>query len=172
MNPNEKQYYIYIRSTKERIPVTKQEFDDYYRDINAYRKSQMNHKLCVCPQSQWLACDMDCHTCPYRRGQEQLSLDKTKYIDYDGPRFWIEDIPDDSISMEKVYAEITELRQLLARVEELMPEAILIGMLRLDGLSERKIAIKTGIPRKTYKERIEKLRKILEAEYEFFSEKF
>ena len=28
------QPYIYIRSTNEQIPVTKQEFTDYYRPIN------------------------------------------------------------------------------------------------------------------------------------------
>jgi hypothetical protein len=29
MTTNEKQYYIYIRSLKERVPVTKEEFDNY-----------------------------------------------------------------------------------------------------------------------------------------------
>ena len=29
MKNNDNQYYIYIRSTKERVPVTKEEFDNY-----------------------------------------------------------------------------------------------------------------------------------------------
>lgn len=58
MNNSENQYYIYIRGMKERIPVTEQEFDDYYRDINAYRKKQQRHSRCVCPQSERLLCDM------------------------------------------------------------------------------------------------------------------
>ncbi len=36
MSSNDKQYYIYLRSTKERVPCTKEEFDNYYRDINAF----------------------------------------------------------------------------------------------------------------------------------------
>lgn len=37
MNSNDNQYFIRIRSTGERIPATKDEFDTYYRDINAFR---------------------------------------------------------------------------------------------------------------------------------------
>lgn len=77
MNNNENQYYIYIRGTKERIPVTKQEFDDYYRDINSYRRTEMNNGRCVCPRSKWLSCDMDCLTCPFHRHGNQYSLDAT-----------------------------------------------------------------------------------------------
>ena len=59
--PNQdKQYTIYLRSANLRVPCTKQQFDDYYRDINAYRRTQMNHGRCVCPPSKWLHCDMDC----------------------------------------------------------------------------------------------------------------
>ena len=32
MNSNDKQHYIYLRGINERVSVTKQEFDDYYRD--------------------------------------------------------------------------------------------------------------------------------------------
>lgn len=34
MKTNDNQYYIYLRSTRERIPCTEQEFHDYYRDID------------------------------------------------------------------------------------------------------------------------------------------
>ena len=56
MSNNDKQYTIYLRSAepgKRRVPCTKQQFDDYYRDINAYRRTQMNHGRCVCPPSRW-----------------------------------------------------------------------------------------------------------------------
>ena len=35
MTNNENQYTIYIRSTKESIPVSKEEFDAYYHDITS-----------------------------------------------------------------------------------------------------------------------------------------
>ena len=36
MTKKDKQYTIYIRSTKESIPVNKEEFDAYYHDINTH----------------------------------------------------------------------------------------------------------------------------------------
>ena len=47
MTTNEKQYYIYIRSTKERIPCTEEEFHNYYHDIDLFRQRQQYHKQCV-----------------------------------------------------------------------------------------------------------------------------
>ena len=43
MQNNEQQYTIFIRSTGERIPVSKEEFDNYYRDITRYRQKQQEH---------------------------------------------------------------------------------------------------------------------------------
>ena len=57
MTNNENQYTIYIRSTKESIPVSKEEFDAYYHDINIYRIRQQRHGRCVCPASKRLTCD-------------------------------------------------------------------------------------------------------------------
>lgn len=62
MKTNDNQHYIYLRSTRERIPCTEQEFHDYYRDINAYRQKQQYHGKCVCPERKRLDCDMDCAT--------------------------------------------------------------------------------------------------------------
>ncbi len=58
MTNQDKQHHIYIRSTKQRVPCTKEQFNDYYRDINAYRRTQMNHGRCVCLPSKWLTCDI------------------------------------------------------------------------------------------------------------------
>lgn len=57
------------------IPCTKEQFDDYYRDINAYRRTQQNHGRCVCPPSKRLSCDMDCYSCPYHTLGDMSSLD-------------------------------------------------------------------------------------------------
>ena len=65
MTNQDNQHYIYLRSTRERIPCTEQEFHDYYRDINAYRQKQQYHGKCVCPERKRLDCDMDCATCPF-----------------------------------------------------------------------------------------------------------
>ena len=52
MESNENQYTIYIRSTKESIPVSKEEFDAYYHDINIYRIRQQRHGRCVYAAAQ------------------------------------------------------------------------------------------------------------------------
>ena len=74
MKCNNNQYYIYLRSTRERIPCTEQEFHDYYRDIDAFRRKQQRHGRCVCPAVKRLDCDMDCATCPFSRAGDTLSL--------------------------------------------------------------------------------------------------
>ena len=78
MTKKDKQYTIYIRSTKESIPVNKEEFDAYYHDINIYRIRQQRHGRCVCPASKRLTCDMDCLTCPFHRMGDTRSLDYTE----------------------------------------------------------------------------------------------
>ena len=80
MKNNDNQYYIYIRSTKERLPCTEEEFHNYYRDISVFRRKQQRHGRCVCPENKRLDCDMDCATCPFRRAGDGLSLDYMAFI--------------------------------------------------------------------------------------------
>lgn len=169
MNISDNQYTILIRSTGERIPVTKQEFDDYYRDINAYRRTEMNNGRCVCPRSKWLSCDMDCLTCPFHRHGNQYSLDATVNGDDEDARAWGEDIPSTEGSMEDIITDVDEIRQLFARLSELMPEAEIIGSLRLDGLSDTAISGRLGISRTTFLSRLKKAKSVLSDEFpEFF----
>ena len=169
MQTNEKQYTIYIRSTKESIPVTKEEFDAYYKDINAYRRTQMNHGKCVCPSSKWLTCDMDCETCPFSRAGDTRSLDYTD-TDEDGNEIaWVDEIPDDSPLMDEIVANAAEMKDLYTRLSELMPEAMDIGRLRLEGIKDVDIAKVIGIKNTTFVMRLKKVKTILEKEFpEFF----
>lgn len=57
---------IYIKAINEWYETTKEEHDNYYRDINAYRRTQQNHGNCACPRQKYFYCDMDCCTCKYR----------------------------------------------------------------------------------------------------------
>ena len=169
MKTNDNQYTIFIRSTGERIPVTKQEFDDYYRDINAYRRTEMNNGRCVCPRSKWLSCDMDCLTCPFHRHGNQYSLDATVNGDGEDARAWGEDIPDTERPMEDIITDIAEIGQLFDRLAVLMPEAAIIGDLRLEGLSDTAISERIGISRTTFLSRLKKAKSVLADEFpEFF----
>ena len=173
MNPNEKQYYIYIRSTGEKVPVTKEQFDVYYHDIDIYRRFQQRHMRCVCPPKKRLSCDMDCYTCPYRSGEEGLRLNSTvtqpfENVCKDQLEDWINFIPDDQASFENLIADAEELKTLIARLSELLPEAIEVGKLRLAGESDRSIERQTGISRKAFAYRLKNVKKLLEKDFSDF----
>lgn len=165
----DKQCYIYIRATKERVPVTEQEFKDYYRDINAYRRTRQNHGKCVCPKSKWLDCDMDCETCSFRRAGDTLSLDYTVSDDDGNEKFLLEDVADGNPPIEEIVSAAVDFKRILSRINEIMPEALEIGALRQKGLNDSTIEKEIGIGRKTYAYRIKKLFETIKKEFpEFF----
>ena len=169
MTTNENQYYIYLRSTKERIPCTKEEFDNYYRDINAYRKKQQRHGRCVCPESRRLHCDMDCATCPFHRIGDNTSLDDIITFEDGETTTWVEQLEDPSPLISDIVADTERLTQLFLKLSDLMPEAIQIGLLREKGLTETAIADQLGTSRQAYQYRLNKVKSILAKEFpEFF----
>ena len=165
MTTNENQYHIYLRSTNERVPCTKEEFDNYYRDINAYRKKQQRHGRCVCPESRRLHCDMDCATCPFRRAGDGLSLDYTT-TDEDGTEIrWADNLEDPSPLIEDIVADGIQMADLFKRLNELMPQALEIGRMRQLGMSDTAISAEIGIPRKTFTDRLKRAKDILKSEF-------
>ena len=160
-----KQYYIYIRSTNEQIPVTKEEFAAYYKEIDLSRQKQLYHKRCVCPKSKWLTCDMDCYTCPFKRSGDDLSLNYKIYDNEDESMELVEELADSSPHIDDFLADTYEMAELMKRLTELMLEAIKIGERRLDGISDEAIAKEIGIGRKTFVYRLKKLKSILEKEF-------
>ncbi len=168
MSNKENTRYIYIRSTKERIPCTQEEFDNYYHEIDLYRQRQQYRGMCVCPASKRLDCDMDCATCPFRRAGAFLSLNKT-VEDEDGNEIeWGDLMEDSSARFDETYAEVEELQEMLGRLSHLMPEAIQIGELRLQGCSDLEIARRIGIPNTTFLSRIKKVKETLKKEFPKF----
>lgn len=156
MSSNDKQYYIYLRSTKERVPCTKEEFDNYYRDINAFRQRQQYHGKCVCPQNKRLTCDMDCETCPFYRN-DTFSLEYTVCDDEGNERAKADEIADSSATVD-TYLEEEELYHALhALIQTLTPEEQKICSAIMDNLSERSAATALGMSRNTYVYRKDKI---------------
>jgi len=168
MKTNDKQYYIYLRSSKERIPCTEEEFRNYYHDIDLFRQRKEYRGLCVCPQRKRLECDMDCQTCPFHRS-DVLSLDKpVEGCDGEAMSQW-EAIPSDSTLISDMIADKDQLAHLFRRLNEIMPEAIEIGRLRQQGLNDSDVAARIGTPRTTLLSRLKKAKQMLESEFpEFF----
>ena len=165
------QYHIYLRSTNEQVPVTEQEFKDYYRDIDSFRKKMQRHGKCVCPASKRLSCDMDCVTCPFRRAGDSLSLNYMVKDEEGNEHPWLDDLTGDENLLEEIISDGIELQRIFARIQELMPEAIEIGKYRLDGLSDIRIAELIGIKNTTTRSRLEKMKQTILAEFSDFFEK-
>jgi len=153
-----KQYYIYLPYTKQRIPVTKQVYLEYYRPIWRQFKRARAHGQCSCPGHWWWKCEGDCVTCKYQNAGDKLSLEYEKEI--------LGDIhPDPGIDIESFVTDKIIFEQLLKRLDEILPEARRIGELRLAGIPDRDIADIIGIPRSTFRSRLKKAEAQLRKEY-------
>lgn len=156
MPNNEKQYYIYLRSTKECVPCTKDEFNNYYRDISAFRQRQQYHGKCVCPQSRRLTCDMDCETCPFHRN-DTFSLEYTVCDDEGNERAKADEIADPSAAIDTYLEEEELFHALHSLIQMLTPEEQKICSAIMDNLSERSAATALGMSRNTYVYRSDKM---------------
>lgn len=156
MSNQGKQYYIYLRSVRERIPCTRKEFDDYYHDINLFRQRQQYRGLCVCPRKKWLDCDMDCQTCPFYRNST-LSLDYAVSDDTGKERAMVDAVADPQAVVDGGIEEKMLLQALRDLLNTLTPDERNICAAIMDNLSERAAAAALGLPRNTYVYRRDKV---------------
>jgi hypothetical protein len=169
MKNNGKTRYIYHNYDGSHEPATEEEYQAFYKYASNYRRTQQRNCLCVCPKERWMFCDTDCDYCPYRKHAETLSLNYSISDDQGNEVSWLDQLPGGAALLDDLVADTEEMQRLLSRIKELMPEALNIGSLRLDGLSEDAIADEIGIGRKTYAYRLKKLKSALETEFpEFF----
>ena len=109
---NQKHPFIYDRATGEKIPVSKEIRDAYYREAARIRMKAQAHGQCVCPQSEVWACDGDCLVCEHRRSGDMASLDIP--IGEDGEDTLLDMVPDETPSIESVVADRDLLDRLFA----------------------------------------------------------
>ena len=152
---------IYLKDLHQWVPVSKTDFDNYYRDVNAYRRRQQEHGRCVCPASKRYLCDMDCCTCRFHKGGDELSLDYTVTDEDGNEKSWLEDLPDDAPSIQSVLEDRDLLNALHERLDELDPDGRRICELIMQGCPERAAAEKLGLSRNTYTYRRGKLLALL-----------
>ena len=152
-----KEYRIYLKDLHQWVPVSKTDFDNYYRDVNAYRRRQQEHGRCVCPASKRYLCDMDCCTCRFHKGGDELSLDYT-VTDEDGrEKSWLDDLPDDRPCAQSVMEDRELLGTLLHKLDELDPEGRRICELVMQGRTERDCGKEMGMARNTFVYKRDKL---------------
>ena len=154
-NDNQKTYFIYVRSTSQKILVTKEQHDTFYKEADRIRHKEQDHGRCMCPYRFIWKCDGDCLDCEYHAAGDISSLDQPLS---DGNGTLGDYIPDRSKPMEKVIADRMLLEQLIARFRELDPDADRIIELLGDELSDRKIAEQLGRKQRTFADQMKKIR--------------
>ena len=106
-----------------------------------------------------------CQDCEFHAPGDTLSLDMP-VANEDGDEVTLLDtLVDTAPTIESVICDKAELDQLFKRLNELMPEAVEIGKLRQDGLSDEVIAEIIGIKRTTFLSRLKKAKEQLAAEF-------
>ena len=101
-NDNQKTYFIYVRSTGEKVPVTKEQHDSFYKEADRIRHKEQDHGRCMCPYRFIWKCDGDCIGCEYHAAGDITSLDQPLP---DGNGTLGDYIPDRSKPMEEVIAD-------------------------------------------------------------------
>ena len=94
-----------------------------------------------------------------------LSLDYTVENEDGDACSPLDELADPAPSIEEIICDTAELDKLFARLSELMPEAIEIGRLRQEGLSDQAIADIIGIKRTTFLSRLKKAKETLSEEF-------
>lgn len=167
MKTNDNLYRIYIKSTREWVEVPEETYREHIRHYDTFRKRQQSRGECACPRSKFWLCDGDCLNCEFHHATMN-ALDYT-VESKDGDTYSpIDQIYDPSPSIESVVCDKIELDRLFARLNEIMPEAIEIGRLRQQGLSDSAIADALGIKRTTFLSRLKKVKALLADEYPDF----
>lgn len=156
-NDNQKTYFIYVRSTGEKVPVTKEQHDSFYKEADRIRHKEQDHGRCMCPYRFIWRCDGDCLDCEYHATGDITSLDQPLS---DGNGTLCDYMPDRSKSMEEIISDRMLLEQLFARLRELDPDADIIIQCWLDDykISDRAIAEKLGRPQRTFADQMKKIR--------------
>lgn len=167
MNLNENQYRIYLKSTREWVAVPEELYREHIRHYDSFRKKQKGRGECACPRSKFWLCDGDCLTCEFHHASMQ-PLDYSIENEDGDACSPLDRLCDSSPSIESVVCDKAELDQLFARLNDLMPEAIEIGKLRQQGLSDSAIADALGIKRTTFLSRLKKVKALLADEYPDF----
>ena len=156
---------IYDKQTKTWFEVSPEEYKQFDTWRTNLRKREQYHGRCMCPRNKWWLCDGMCDDCEFHAPGDILSLDMPTSNDDCDEVTLLDMLEDPAPSIEEVICDKAELDQLFDRLNELMPEAVKIGQLRQEGLSDEAITKIIGIKRTTFRSRLEKAKAQLAAEF-------
>ena len=150
MTSQDNQRKIYIRNTKQWVPVTEEVYLEYYRPIWRLQKDAQKNGQCMCPKSKLWLCDGDCATCEYRAAGNTTSLD-APLENGDGDEFSLVDtLEDPNAAFADVIVDRLLLERLIDELTEQYPEGKRICELIMEGQSERQAANVLNMTRSTF----------------------
>lgn len=154
MANNDKTRFIYTKSLGEKIPVSEEEFKDFYKEAGRIRKKEQYHGRCFCPKKYIWSCDGDCDICEYH-STDTLSLDAENTEDGASLSDMVA-----TASLKNIIEDRMLLEQLFQRLRELDPDAdrIIEMWMNNDKISDRKIAEALGRPQRTFADQLKKIR--------------
>lgn len=136
---NKDNYQIYIKSTHEWVPVSKEVFKTYIKEIDTYRRKEQRHGRCACPQSKNWLCDMNCHACEFHKAGDMLSADAEMDTEEDCTTI-LDTTPDPNSDIEEALALYELFKALHHELAQLDPDGRRICELIMQGKTEREIA--------------------------------
>lgn len=155
INENQSKRFIYIRATREKVPVTDEQFHAFYDEACRIRKREQYHHRCMCPKKFIWACDGDCLVCEYHTAGDNLSLDASNTDDGTSLN---DSQQTDSVNMEDIISDRLLLEQLFHRLRELDPDADHIIEMLGNNMSDRAIAEMLGRKQRTFADQMKRIR--------------
>ncbi len=155
-----KVYWIFDKTTKVKFEVTKEAYIKYMREIGTYRKSQQRAGKCDCPKKLFWLCDGCCQGCEFEIESKSIfdCLPDTNIR-------IIDTIASHDKNHQDIMADQELLVKLINRLGEVMPEALDIGKLRMQGKKDEEIAEILEVKRTTFRSRIDKAKNTLRDEF-------
>ena len=147
-------YRLYEKDEKRWVQYDEASYEKIRRFRINFCSKQRHNNACFCPKSEQWKCNTICMSCRYRKFETPFSkpIKGTKNLT-------IEDRLFDEIDLELRCAKKVDAERILLRLKELMPQALEIGMLRLEGKTEMQIAEILSLPRATIYTRLKSVEK-------------
>ena len=155
-----KVYRIFDKTTKVKFEVTKEAYIKYMREIGTYRKSQQRAGKCDCPKKLFWLCDGCCQGCEFEIASQSIF----DYLPDSNVRI-VDTIASNDKDHQEILADKELLVKLIDRLGDVMPEALEIGKLRMQGKKDEEIAEILEVKRTTFRSRIEKAKDTLRGEF-------
>ena len=149
MSKNKSQ--IYLKATKQWVPVTEEFHKAYFHEVDLFRRKQIRSGYCNCPSTKWWLCDMNCAECEFSCHPGNVVSIDSEIGDGSDACPLADAIPDDSVDIEETMMLAELFSALHSELERLDPDGRRICELIMAGKTEREAASLLGISKTAYR---------------------